>query len=158
MEAIKLKEEKLSNGLTRFTSAVLAVMFYGGMAVTAAVPWLFRWGAAWYPGLKTHYWLNTSLFMLSGVGAVLIIRELRRMFRTVLAEDCFVRQNVVSLRRMGRLGLAIAVITAVRLCVIFTPATVIIIIVFFIAALFSFVLSQVFDRAVKYKEENDLTI
>ena len=30
--------------------------------------------------------------------------------------------------------------------------------VFFIAALFSFVLSQVFDRAVRYKEENDLTI
>ena len=80
------------------------------------------------------------------------------MFRTVLAEDCFVRQNVVSLRRMGRLGLAIAAISAVRLAVIFTPATVIIIIVFFIAALFSFVLSQVFDRAVKYKEENDLTI
>ena len=33
-----------------------------------------------------------------------------------------------------------------------------IITVFFIAALFSFVLSHVFDRAVRYKEENDLTI
>ena len=158
MEAMNLKDKKLSNGLTRFTNAVLAVMFYGGIAVTAGVPWLFRWLAAYYPNLKNHYWLNTILFMLSGVGAVLIIRELRRMFRTVLAEDCFVYQNVVSLRRMGRLGLAIAAVTAVRLAVIFTPATVIIIIVFFIAALFSFVLSQVFDRAVKYKEENDLTI
>ena len=153
-----MKDDKISNGVTRFTSALLAVMFYGGIAVTAALPWIFRWGARFYPSLETHYWLNTILFMLSGVGAVCIIYELRRMFRTVLAEDCFVYQNVVSLRRMGWLGLAIAVITAVRLVIIFTPATVVIIIVFFIAALFSFVLSQVFDRAVRYKEENDLTI
>ena len=96
--------------------------------------------------------------MLSGVGAVLIIRELRKMFRTVLAEDCFVPENVASLRRMGWLGLSIALITTVRLLVVFTPAALVIIVVFFIAALFSFVLSQVFDRAVRYKEENDLTI
>lgn len=153
-----MKDDKLSNGVTRFTSVLLAVMFYGGIAVTVALPWIFRWGARFYPNLETHYWLNTVLFILSGVGAVCIIHELRRMFRTVLAEDCFVQQNVISLRRMGWLGIAIAVVTAVRLAVIFTPATVVIIIVFFIAALFSFVLSQVFDRAVKYKEENDLTI
>ena len=153
-----MKTEPISNGVTRFTSALLGVMFYGGILATAALPWLFRWGAKYYPSLETHYWFNTTLFVLSGVGAVLIVRELRRMFRTVLAEDCFVEQNVVSLRRMGWLGLAIALITTVRLIVLFTPATLIIIAVFFIAALFSFVLSQVFDRAVRYKEENDLTI
>ena len=153
-----MKNEKIAGGVERFTGALLTVMFFGGIVVTAAVPWLFRWGSQFYPSLKQYYWLNTILFMLSGAGAVLIIHELRRMFRTVLAENCFVQQNVDSLRRMGWLGLAIAVITAVRLCVIFTPATVVIIIVFFIAALFSFVLSHVFDRAVRYKEENDLTI
>ena len=153
-----MRSEPISNGLTRFTSALLGVMFYGGILATAAIPWAFRWGAKYYPSLETHYWFNTVLFMLSGVGAVLIIRELRHMFRTVLAEDCFVAQNVRSLRRMGYLGFAIALITAIRLAVLFTPATLVIIVVFFIAALFSFVLSQVFDRAVRYKEENDLTI
>lgn len=59
---------------------------------------------------------------------------------------------------MGWLAMSIAAVTAVRLLVIFTPATLIIIVVFFVAGLFSFVLSQVFDRAVRYKEENDLTI
>ena len=39
-----------------------------------------------------------------------------------------------------------------------TPAVMIIILVFLIAGLFSKVLSQVFDRAVAYKLENDLTI
>ena len=153
-----MKPESISNGVTRFTSALLGVMFYGGILATAALPWLFRWGARYYPVLDEYFWFNTILFMLAGVGAVLIIRELRKMFRTVLAEDCFVRQNVTSLRRMGYLGLAIALLTAVRLAVLFTPAALVIITVFFIAALFSFVLSHVFDRAVRYKEENDLTI
>ena len=153
-----MKNDELSDALSRFTSALLAVMFYGGILVTLALPWLFRWMARFYPVLENHYWLHTVLSMLAGAGAVLIIRELRRMFRTVLDNDCFVRQNVVSLERMGRLGLWIALVTTVRLLVIFTPATVLIAVVFFIAALFSFVLSRVFDRAVRYKEENDLTI
>lgn len=153
-----MQNGKMATGVARFTSVLLTVMFYGGIAATCALPWLFRSLARFYPNLERHYWLNTVLFMLSGVGAVSIVRELRRMFRTVLAEDCFVRQNVTSLRRMGWLGLFIALITGVRLAVVFTPATVVVIVVFFIAALFSFVLSQVFDRAVQYKEENDLTI
>ncbi|MCF2569441.1 DUF2975 domain-containing protein, partial [Mediterraneibacter glycyrrhizinilyticus] len=39
-----------------------------------------------------------------------------------------------------------------------TPATFIIILTFFIAGLFSYVLSFVFSEAIRYKEENDLTI
>jgi predicted membrane channel-forming protein YqfA (hemolysin III family) len=147
-----------ANGVARFTKGLLDVMFFGGILATLSLPFTFRWMAPFYPNLQKHYWLNTVLFMLSGVGAVLIVHELRRMFRTVLRNDCFVWQNVVSLRRMGVLGVAIAAVTAVRLIVIFTPATVVIIIVFFIAALFSFVLSHVFAQAVRYKEENDLTI
>ena len=157
-EVMDMNSKETANGVARFTKVLLDVMFCGGILATASLPWTFRWMASFYPNLEKHYWLTTVLFMLSGVGAVLIIWELRRMFRTVLRNDCFVWQNVVSLRRMGILGLAIACITAVRLSVIFTPATVVIIIVFFIAALFSFVLSHVFAQAVRYKEENDLTI
>ena len=153
-----MNPNEMANGVARFTKGLLDVMFYGGILATLSLPFTFRWMASFYPNLERHYWLNTALFMLSGAGAVLIIYELRRMFRTVLGNDCFVWQNVISLRRMGILGIAIAGITAVRLLVIFTPATVVIIIVFFIAALFSFVLSHVFAQAVRYKEENDLTI
>ena len=39
-----------------------------------------------------------------------------------------------------------------------TPAVMIIILVFLIAGLFSKVLGRVFERAVEYKLENDLTI
>lgn len=144
--------------LARFTKGLLDVLFWAGIASTLSLPWLFRWAARFYPSLEQHYLFHVILFMLSGAGAVLIIRELRRMFRTVLADDCFVRGNVDSLRRMGGLAFCIAAITAARLFLAFTPATLVIIIVFFIAGLFSLVLAGVFDRAVSYKEENDLTI
>ena len=52
----------------------------------------------------------------------------------------------------------IAVITACRLFLYTTPAVFIIILVFVIAGLFSKVLAGVFDKAVAYKQENDLTI
>ena len=153
-----MNEKTNASGVARFTKILLDIMFYCGIAATVSLPWSFRWAAKYYPSLLKHYGFHVVLFMISAVGAVLIIFELRRMFRTVLSGDCFVEANVKSLRNMGWLGIGIAVVTAMRLFILLTPATLIIIVVFFVAGLFSFVLSQVFDRAVRYKEENDLTI
>lgn len=80
------------------------------------------------------------------------------MFRTVLADDCFVEANVDSLRKMGTYSFFIAVITSFRIFLYLTPAVVVVVLVFVIAGLFSKVLSQVFAKAVEYKLENDLTI
>lgn len=54
--------------------------------------------------------------------------------------------------------MAIAALMAVRLIVLFTPGMLAIVCVFLLAGLFSLVLAQVFDRAVSYKQDNDLTI
>ena len=59
---------------------------------------------------------------------------------------------------MSNYSFFIAVITACRLFIYLTPAVFIVILVFVIAGLFSKVLAQVFDKAVTYKLENDLTI
>ena len=88
----------------------------------------------------------------------MIIGELRKMFQTVLEENCFIQKNVTSLKKMGYYSLAISIATTIRLFYTITPSTVIIILMFFVAGLFSFVLSKVFQQAVSYKEENDLTI
>ena len=98
------------------------------------------------------------LFFVAGVFAVMIIGELRKMFQTVLEQNCFIQQNVISLKRMGYYSIATSIATTIRLFYTVTPSTVVIIIIFFIAGLFSFVLSKVFQQAVNYKQENDLTI
>ena len=107
---------------------------------------------------EVHLLSLSLIFMLSGILAVLIIRELRKMFRSVLNDDCFIRENVQSLNRMGTYSFLIVLITCFRLFLYLTPAVLVIILTFLIAGLFSKVLSQVFDRAVTYKLENDLTI
>ena len=76
----------------------------------------------------------------------------------VLADDAFVMENAVSLKRMGKYSFLIAFLSILRLFVAFTPATAVIIIVFSIAGLFCFVLCLVFEQAIRYKQENDLTI
>ena len=81
-----------------------------------------------------------------------------RMFHTVIKENPFVKENVTSLKRMGLCSFIITVIMAVRLFFVVTPAALVLVTVFVVAGLFSLVLSQVFDQAVTYKLENDLTI
>ncbi|MBO4913129.1 MAG: DUF2975 domain-containing protein, partial [Butyrivibrio sp.] len=93
-----------------------------------------------------------------GAAALLILYELRKMMKTVTDDDCFVDANVKSLYRMGTYAFIITAIKLLRCFVYFTPGAVIIAGVFLFAGLFSKVLARVFDRAVRYKQENDLTI
>ena len=52
----------------------------------------------------------------------------------------------------------IALFSLIRTILHITDAMLVIILVFIIAGLFSKTLAFVFDKAVQYKEENDLTI
>jgi len=105
-----------------------------------------------------HYEETVIIYFVLGISALKLLWELRKIFRTVLAEDCFVRENVVSLRKMGSWSFFIALMSMVRSIVYMTIAMGVVILVFIIAGLFSKVLAYVFEEAVRFKEENDLTI
>lgn len=148
------------NGLniTKITKEILDFMFYAGILVCLTLPFSLKFIGKYFPHYKIFYLQMLILFFISGIFAILIIRELRFMFWTVLKEDCFVKENVLSLKRMGNYSFCIAAISVIRLLIVITPATLVIILVFVIAGLFSKILSKVFDQAVTYKLENDLTI
>ncbi len=148
----------MKDKLTLTTKLLLDFMFYAGILVTANLPLSIRLYGRHNSYFARNYIPLIFLFFFSGILAVLIINELRKIFRTVINDDCFIRENVISLKRMGTYSLMIALITAGRLFLYITPAVLIVILVFVIAGLFSKVLSQVFDKAVTYKLENDLTI
>ena len=137
---------------------LLDLMYYGGCVVCASIHVAFQYMGKWYTVFQTHFIAMCILFFVAGVFAVMIIGELRKMFQTVLEQNCFIQQNVISLKRMGYYSIATSIATTIRLFYTVTPSTVVIIIIFFIAGLFSFVLSKVFQQAVNYKQENDLTI
>ncbi|MCM1184550.1 MAG: DUF2975 domain-containing protein [Roseburia sp.] len=143
-----------------FTKYLLDIMYFSGMVVTASLPWLVKRIMQFfrYDSFEAHYAELVITYFILGILAILILGELRRMFRTVLAEDCFVKDNVVSLRRMGTYSFIIAAICLLRTVLYMTAAMLILVLVFVIAGLFSRVLAFVFDKAVDYKLENDLTI
>ena len=148
----------MKDRLTLFTKFLLDSMFYVGIIVILTLPLSIHIYGNYNTYFKNNYYSLLVVFFLSGIFAVLIIRELRKMFRTVLDNDCFIPENVQSLEKMSIYSFFIAVISACRLFIYITPAVLIIILVFVIAGLFSKVLAQVFDKAVSYKLENDLTI
>jgi uncharacterized membrane protein YfhO len=59
---------------------------------------------------------------------------------------------------MGKVSLTISILFIIELFFLPTPVTFVIILTFFIAGIFSHVLACVFEEAVRYKKENDLTI
>ena len=148
----------MNTKLVRFTKYMLDAMFYIGIVLTAAIPVLFYFFGNYIEAFRKYYVFQCVIYMASGVMALLIVRELRKMFQTVLTENPFVMENAGSLRKMGKCSFMTAVLSIVRLPVSLTPATAVIIIVFTVAGLFSIVLCQVFEKAVQYKLENDLTI
>lgn len=148
----------MKDKLTLFTKYLLDFMFYMGIVVIITLPISIKLYGHYNTYFAENYYSLCVIFFLSGIFAVLILRELRKMFRSVLNDDCFIRENVICLERMSIYSFFIAVITACRLFLYLTPAVLVVILVFVIAGLFSKVLARVFDKAVTYKLENDLTI
>lgn len=146
------------NLLVCFTKCLIDFMFFAGLIICGAVPWLFKLAGKYFSIFKDYYLSYTIIFMIAGAFALIILWNLRKMFRSVIDENPFIRENVISLKVMGICAFTIAFLMAIRLFFIITPAAIILILVFLVAGLFSLVLSLVFDRAVTYKIENDLTI
>ena len=144
--------------LTVWTKYFLDFMFYMGILVTISLPFSIHWVGRYLPRFEQYYWPLLVIYLILGVSAMLLIHELRRIFRTVLAKNCFVRENAASLRRMGNVSFFIVAMSLVRCIVYLTIAMVVVIFVFLVAGLFSKVLAYVFEEAVRYKEENDMTI
>lgn len=149
-----MKKERL----IELTKYMLDFMFYSGIVVTAAMPLTVKLLSAFSEKLHENYVAGVIIYFVLGIAAIVILRELRRIFKTVLENDCFVRENVISLDKMCKWSFFIVLMSIVRCIVYVTPAMLVIILVFTIAGLFSKVLSFVFEEAVGYKEENDFTI
>ena len=143
----------------KFTKHILDVMFVSGIIVILTLPISLRYLAKF----KIEVFMNQYIpmfiiFVRPPTRAVPIIYEPRRIIKTGRGEESVESANVTNLRRMARLSFGITILWIIKLFFNPTPAALVIIIVFFIAALFSQVLACVFNQAIAYKEENDFTI
>ncbi len=144
--------------LHRVTKVLVDIMFYCGIICVISVPFIATLIKNFYGyNDRILIWLTTMLF-LSGVCAVYILFNLKQMFRTLIGGNPFVDKNIDSFRRMAIACAFIAIIYIIKCFILFSWATLIIVIVFIIGTLFCLTLKDIFRQAIYYKEENDWTV
>ena len=99
--------------LIKLTKYCLDIMFYLGIVVTLTLPWSLKWIGTYLARVAENYQEIVIIYFVLGVAALAIIRELRKMFKTVLNKDCFVRDNVISLNKMFKWSLFIVAFSLV---------------------------------------------
>ena len=145
--------------IVSFTKYFLDFMFYSGILVVLSLPYTLKLAGKYYPEeFGRQYWMMLAIFAAAGVCGLIIVFSLRKMIKTVLDQDCFVDENTGNLKIMGRVSFIITALFIIKSVILPTPAAFVIVLTFFIAGIFSHVLSLVFEEAVRFKKENDLTI
>ncbi len=134
------------------------------MALTAVIIVFLPWVIDEYLKMLGA-WCNTSartvlLIVLypSGICALFIENELRRLFKSLENKNPFVIENVKSLNRMGIFLIVIIVMFIFKIVMLNSIMTMLSAGAMVILSLFCFILADVFKQAVIYKEDNDLVI
>ena len=147
--------------LPKALSYFMLVLMVVAVISLISLPWLVSDYVAYVyyytgsPFIKTYFLV---VLYASGLLAMVVLYELRVIFTSCVNEDPFVMRNVISLKRIGLVALLIGLIFITKAVFFLTYLTLVVIFVFALAALFCYVLADVFEEAVKHKAEIDLTI
>lgn len=164
---MNLKDEKF---LSKALSIILNVTIVFGAILTAGLFYM-----TFYKRGIQDIVINKGIviiLLIIGISSLFyIVFKLKDIIKTLIIGDPFVRSNVIAFNRISIASLIIALCYLINLFVnsnfkefqfiyvdnmgIHTDMEVFI---FLFAAAFIFILAKVFDKAVTFKEENDLTI
>lgn len=146
-------------GLSGIVKRLLDLIFLGGIGIFISLPWSLPWYMETiYRDSNENYYFLLGFLYISGFVCLVLVNEVRKIFKTLNRRNPFMMDNVKSLNRIAVSCFLIAAAYVVKIFFYNSVLTVILTMVFIIAGLFSIVLAEVFRQAVEVKEENDLTI
>lgn len=148
------------------THKLILLLLAFNVAVLAGLPLIVQWvirvdigsGYVSVLYLKPMYYYFLGILYFAGGLALIILNDLRLLLSSCIREDVFVRPNVVRLLRMAICTGVIALVFMTKIFIVNSIMTMVVVFVFFMASVFCLVLTLLFDQAVHYKMENDLTI
>jgi hypothetical protein len=145
--------------LSHIVKWILDLVLLGGLVIFITLPFTLRWymDVLYETSSENYHFLLVFLYT-TGLACLLLVNELRKIFKNLNLRNPFVRSNVQSLKRIGLACFFIAAAYFVKIFFYNSVLTVIIAMVFIIGGLFAVVLAEVFEQAIAVKEENDLTI
>ena len=129
------------------------------LGLTITLPWSIPAITLHSPG-EANLWFEKYFVVLlvSGVMALLILWQARAILHIVNKGNPFVSETVKRLRIIGIESLILAAFYFVSVFVVTKFFMVVVFITFSIVGMVLFVFAQIFEQAVAYKEENDMTI
>ena len=146
------------NPVNQISKLLVDALFFLGIIAVIAVPLLAKYVSSFYGYDGTQVTCLAVILFAAGLCALYVLFNLRLMFRTLLGGNPFVDKNIVCFRRMAAACAAIAVLCVVKCFMLFTFGTVAVVIVFVVGAMFCLTLKNIFEQAIAYKQENDMTI
>ncbi len=114
--------------------------------------------AGYFTGTSNDKWLSFALLEMCCICCWFILIFLRKLLKTVIKSSPFVYNNVLYLKYTSYVCAAAALVLIVKTLVDFTVLTPVVAILAVLASLFCQTLAAVFDKAIRLKDENDLTI
>lgn len=147
--------------LSSFIKLFIILLMIIAVGCLVGLPWLFDlFVNLGYLDQVNGFMTNYFMFILyiTGMVSLIILNEMRKIFYSLEAKNPFIYENVRSLKKMSTCAIIISLLYISKVIIYNSIMTMLVVLVFFLASLFALVLSEVFKSAVKYKEENDLTV
>jgi hypothetical protein len=147
------------NSLSGFIKILLMMCMAAAVIVVGTLPWVVNWYLN-ILGTDLSYARTILLIALypCGILAFFVLNELRRIIGTLTDKNPFVIRNVKSLRRIGLMLVLMFLVFIFKIVTLNTLMTMICSFILMLASMFCFVLADVFNQAVIYKQDIDLTI
>lgn len=146
------------NSISSLIKLLLQILLVFGCIVYVFLPLCLKTYIEWInPSL--NYYPTLILLYISGLPVIIIVLKLISLFNTIKQENPFVMENVKSLKTISICSLIIAIEFIFGFFIVTTSIFGLVVMgVFIIIWLGSYVLAELLAKAVHYKEENDLTI
>lgn len=146
-------------GLSGLVEIALVALMVVALGLTISLPWSVEAVTHNAPG-AAGYWYEKYLAVLlvSGVLSECILWQARGLMHNVNTGDAFSRDTVRRLRVIGWFCLALALFYFVAVFVVTRFFMVVVFVAFSVVGTILFVFAELFLQAVRYKEENDMTI
>ncbi|MDD2362234.1 MAG: DUF2975 domain-containing protein [Oscillospiraceae bacterium] len=137
----------------------LTLLMLVALVLTISLPWSIPAVTLHKPG-ESDFWFEKYFIVLviSGIMAILILWQARAILRIVNKGNPFVNETVKRLRIIGIQSLVLAAFYFVSVFFVTKFFMVLVFVTFSIVGMILFVFAQIFEQAIAYKEENDMTI
>jgi hypothetical protein len=141
---------------------MLEVVMVLGLALMIVLPFILapmeQTHVSQIAGSSHNIWITMMFLEICGIFCWFILLFLHKLLKTVLESSPFVYKNVTYLKDISYLCAVIALVLIIKTFADFSILTPVVAVIALLASLFCQTLAAVFDKAIRLKNENDLTI